>query len=403
MYVRQTTDALKPFFEACQTNDSYEDAHVTAALHSLRLAGWIHQEYGKLQVTMRKELSVLQGRLEKHIQWLERLPAADDPVAISKFVLPDSLSTVEINSILTLAAACTESATNKIEFAKSALSTLERLIDEKTIFSKAQKAVTDLAQTCHVFIFNVCFSVPRLHLAPLSGLDTWKKASNPTDALSSYGTLPQSYITQVGEHVLSLVQALEPFATESPQSLSLAQPIMLDLRHVAKQPWKELLTASGVMLDSASEDKIVDRLMNGKDLLDMVVGPALEEEVEPESGDGDEEEDEETKAITSFCNAWLDVVGLAVTGRLLERLLRIPNLTPKGCEHLQADLNYLVNVLTALGVQGHPHPLLVHMAELSMLEGDILLERIQGHDTREPLENCLASMEKRLAAMKGVH
>ena len=398
LYIQQTTDALKPFFEACQTSDSYEDAHVTAALHSLRLAGWVNQEYGKLQGATNQELTVLQGRVEKHIRGLERLPADDDPVATSKFVLPDSLSTVEINSMLTLNAACSESSANKLELAQAALGTLEQLIEEKTLFSKAQKAVMDMAQTCHVFIFNVCFSVPRLHLAPTSGLDAWKKSSDSTDASSSYGTLPQSYITQVGEHVLSLVQALEPFATESPQALALVQPIMVNLRHVAIQPWKELLTASGVMLDSATEDKVVDRLMDGKDLLDMVVGPALEEEVEP---DGDD--DEENKDVTAFCNAWLDVVGLAVTGRLMERLLRIPNLTPKGCEHLQADLNYLVNVLMALGVQGHPHPLLGHMAELSMLDGDILLERIQGHDTREPLENCLASMEKRLAAMKGVH
>ena len=39
--------------------------------------------------------------------------------------------------------------------------------------------------------------------------------------------------------------------------------------------------------------------------------------------------------------------------------------------------------------------------ELAVLEGDILRERIQSHDTREPLENCLAAMEKRLAAIRG--
>ena len=83
----------------------------------------------------------------------------------------------------------------------------------------------------------------------------------------------------------------------------------------------------------------------------------MEEEEGVDHDVEDEDNDEESKAITNFCNAWLDVVGLAVTGRLMERLLRIPTLTAKGCEHLQADLNYLVNVFSALGVAGHPHRL----------------------------------------------
>lgn len=398
-YIGQVTELLRPFLESCSASSShhYEDAHVTAALSILKVAGWMQTEYENLQAGTKQEFSVLQGRLEKHIRWLERIPSAtDDKSKAAKFVLPDSLSTVEINSMLTLAA-CGGSGANKVEAAQAALATLERLSNENTLFTKARQAVTDLSQVCHVFCFNVCFAVPRLHLASLSSLDAWNKSATAEDALASYGTLPQGYITHVGEHVLSLVQALEPFAMDA-ASLAMVQPVMKDLRHVAKQPWKELLHASGMEDDDLVDDKVLERLMVGKDLLDLVVGAPLEEEVEEPEGEGD---NEEAKAVTNFCNAWLDVVGLAVTGRLLERLLRIPTLTSKGCEHLQADLNYLVNVLMALGVQGHPHPLLGHVAELAVLDGSILRERIQSHDTREPLENCLAAMERRLAAIKG--
>ena len=123
----------------------------------------------------------------------------------------------------------------------------------------------------------------------------------------------------------------------------------------------------------------------------------MEEEEELE-----EQDDDANRAVTVFCNSWLDVVGLAVAGRLLERILRIPSLTPKGCEHLNADLNYLVNVFSALGVSGHPHPLLGHIAELAILDRDALTQTIAGRNRSDPVELALASIEERLAAIRGV-
>jgi hypothetical protein len=94
--------------------------------------------------------------------------------------------------------------------------------------------------------------------------------------------------------------------------------------------------------------------MDGKDLIGLVLGNAvLEGEVEE---DEDEEQDDDAKAVTAFCNAWLDVVGLAVTGRLLEQIMRIPLLTNNGCEHLHADLGYLENVFSAIRCRGPSSP-----------------------------------------------
>jgi hypothetical protein len=391
-YIHVVVQALQQWSEACQSQ-TYEDAHVLSALSVLRIAGWVQQQIDQLQQETRQELKVLEGRIVNHVQLLEGLPS--NPLAASKFVLPDSLSTVAINAMLTLSACGSLSNLSNLETAQMGVTTLERLSGEKMLLPKSQQAATALGQICHAFVFDVCFTVPRLHLASLSGLSPWKESTSVADPLASYGTPPQSYITQVGEHMLSLVQALEPFAADA-QSLALVQPVMVNLRHVSMQPWKELLRASGVE-ELADETKLLTRLMDGKDLLDLVVGSPLMEEEEGEP------EDDESRAVNTFCNSWLDVTGLAVTGRLLERVLRIPTLTAKGCEHLQVDLNYLVNVLTALGVQGHPHPLLGHMAELAVLDGTILRERIKGHDTREPLESCLSAMEQRLAAMRGIH
>jgi hypothetical protein len=116
----------------------------------------------------------------------------------------------------------------------------------------------------------------------------------------------------------------------------------------------------------------------------------------------EEDEDDANNEGTVFCNAWLDVVGLAVTGQLLERIMRINQLTPRGCEHLSADLNYLINVLSALGVSEHPHPLVNHFAELVMMDEAALKDQIMVRDRNLPLSAALRAAETRISSMRGI-
>jgi len=163
------------------------------------------------------------------------------------------------------------------------------------------------------------------------------------------------------------------------------------VRRVAQQPWLDFISASG----ATGSESVALTLMDGKALESFMMGAQMEEEE-----DETEEGDEENKEVTAFCNAWLDVVGLAVTGRLLERIMRIPFLTPKGCEHLNADLGYLVNVFSALGVSGHPHPLIGHVAELAVVEDQVMAERIASLDRNNSISSLLRSIEQRLLAMR---
>jgi hypothetical protein len=73
-------------------------------------------------------------------------------------------------------------------------------------------------------------------------MSAWEEAAG-THNFSSYGMLPQEYITQVGEHMLALVQALEPFASDK-EALSLANEVMDGVRRVAQQPWLDFMAAS---------------------------------------------------------------------------------------------------------------------------------------------------------------
>jgi hypothetical protein len=368
---------------------NFDESHVLCALEVLKIAGAFRKNLLDLEVKTRERLTVLSSRMSSYIskeKELEEVPATTTRKSSAAVVLlPDSFSAVEIDSFLTKAV-CFDEENNETN---AALVILQRLAESGPtsvpLYPETEDATRRLATSCHTFVFDVCAAVPRLHLKGMSSLQSWKEA-NEQD-INSYGILPQSYITHVGEHMLALVQALEPFASDS-EALGLANEVMGGVHGVAMQPWREFLSASGTM---GSED-VIKSLMNGENLDNFVVASAALGEEE-----GTEEEESEAN---KFCNVWLDVVSTAVTGRLLERIMRIPSLTPKGCEHLNTDLNYLVNVFSALGVRGHPHPLLGHLAELALVEADVLAHRIDGRNRGSSIEASLRSVEERLSAMK---
>ena len=98
------------------------------------------------------------------------------------------------------------------------------------------------------------------------------------------------------------------------------------------------------------------------------------------------------------------MVGSAVTGRLLERIMRIQKLGKRGGEHLNADLNYILNVLTALGLSDHPHPLLQRIGELAIMDKLELRDVIRASGGRygDGLGAIIRGAEVRIATLRGV-
>ena len=407
-----------------QNAGQLDESHVTGALQALLLAGTVQRRAEDWSRQTRERLGVMADRMASHTT---RFGTGDDSTddgvppddvqssrrasgAPPSFALPDALSAVEIDSFVTQAVC-----ENLLEAASSTLATLQRLAGTGSatnnpvmpstaviLFPQLQTSVQRLSRACHNFVFDTCSAVPLRQLSSIPSMPCWKAAGSSVADAASYGTLPQPYITQVGEHMLALVQALEPFAS-NPDSLALANEVMGDVRNVALQPWKDFVKATGGQAYPSSDgDKVVQQLMDGRALLGLVSGPSSFDDEEDERDGADGGADPDAKASAAFCNAWLDAVGCAVTGRLLERVMRIPSLSLRGCEHLHTDLNYLVNVMTALGVSGHPHPLLGHVAEAAALDGDALVERLAQRDPTVPLEKAIAAMEERLAAMRGV-
>jgi hypothetical protein len=139
--------------------------------------------------------------------------------------------------------------------------------------------------------------------------------------------------------------------------------------------------------------------MNGNDITDKVLSNVAlsDDDTQLEEGASDEEIE-----IAKFCNAWLDVIGLAVTGHLLEKIMRIPQLKLKGCDHVAADLNYLINVFSALGVAGHPHPLVSHLATLVTLSDQELNDQIKSRDSSDGIDTALKTIETRILLIRGI-
>jgi hypothetical protein len=384
--------------------EAFDEQHVLCAMEVLKLAGHFRRDLLTFEDKTRDRLSILSGRIVDHIQRnteVDKATSEKTGISAASFSLPDSLSVVEIDSVLTKLVCGDEESgtTQETDESNPALAVLNRLASAPEgergiiLYPEAEEAIRRLAHSCHTFVFDVCSAVPRRHLSSMSDMSTWKEGTS-SDAFDSYGTLPQAYITQVGEHMLALVQAFEPFAADQ-ETLSIANEVMDGVKDVALQPWGDFAASAGIN----GSESIIALLMNGKEIGDFVLNNAAlsEEDAGFEEGTSEAE-----RASATFCNAWLDVVGLAVTGRLLEKIMRIPQLTQKGCEHLNADLNYLINVFSALGVAGHPHPLVSHLAELATLSDQDLKDHILARDRGNTAEGALRSVEARVALLRGI-
>jgi len=396
----------------------FDEQYVHCALEILRIAGAFKRNLRSFEYSVRDRLRNLANQmLDSALEIPEEKATAGTGGGTAQ--IPDSLDMTQIRTMLSKEA-CDPPRTlvddgTGVKYPAPVVE-LRRLAGPSSkkasadflqppLFPKALDCTSRLARSCQSFVFEVCYAIPERHLRGISALPVWKQEGSGSGAEEdSYGILPQPFITQVGEHMLALVQALEPFASDK-EALGLANEVMDGIREVAFQPWKEFVAAAGCSFSDKDEYDQLNVLMDGKELVryfldDSTDGlPALDQE-----DDEDEEDDPEEKATTAFCNLWLDVVGLAVTGRLLERTMRIPRLGRKGAEHLASDLNYIRNVFTALGVSGHPHPLLGYIAKLVVLDEDTLRSRNRDRQSedRGPASEVIRRAELRVAYVRSI-
>ena len=372
----------------------FDEQHINCALEILRIAGMFKRNLRSFELSVKERLRMLSKVMVDTV--LDNDEEAD---------IPDELSPVQIRAVLAKQA-CDPSPTYIDDGTGVKKSTsvveLQRLAGQSSLFPKSLDSTSRLARSCLSLVFEVCSAIPERNLRGISTLPVWREEGGDEDE-ESYGILPQAFMTHVGEHMLALVQALEPFASDD-EALGLANEVMSDVMEVSVQPWKEFVAAAGCSF-MGNEKTQLEILMKGKDIKKYFLDNEDDDDeiVDDDVQDDDEEEEEGESAV--FCNKWLDVVGLAVTGRLLERTMRIPRLSKSGAEHLATDLNYICNVFTALGITGHPHPLLGYMAQLVTLDDESLRSTIQRRradtEVSEALE-VIKRAELRIAYVRNI-
>mmetsp|Transcript_3417 Transcript_3417/g.4543 ORF Transcript_3417/g.4543 Transcript_3417/m.4543 type:complete len:441 (-) Transcript_3417:95-1417(-) len=386
--------------------DTFDEQQVQYALDVLKIAGIIRRDLTAFEEKARDRLRILAGRMGAAIDQECSVKDTISNSGNSWSLVPNSLSAVDIEAILAMPT-CAEDGDMDGSSKSPSVLILQRFArpdkvgKNVVLFPDSVSATSRLVKSCQSFVFDICSALPMKHLEGLSLLPVWKQeesfwSSSTTD---TYGTLPQAHITHVGEHMLALVQALEPFASDT-DTLFLANLVMEDVEHVALKSWKGLLSA----IDCRdSNEEFVKLLMKGRSgIKDFLIH---QDSIQSFDDDEDAEDDDEVdSAKNAFCNQWLDAVCAAATGRLLEETMRIQHLSRKGCDHLAVDYNYIVNVFTALGVSGHPHPLLTHIVEMIKMDNDELQSRVAtvNSDHQSLTSKVVCNVEKRIALVKGI-
>jgi len=232
--------------------------------------------------------------------------------------------------------------------------------------------------------------------------------------------LPQQVITQCGEHLLSLVQELELFAASD----ALAD---LDALHgqaaahaIRSTGWGSAMrnassrTASKISTEGLEQlcrrpsalasIKAAEQDMFSSVISDLADIAGVETEgVEPKLQSrprGGSTMDETTErrtdaAAMQFVNEWLQAICDAVTGLVLSQISCIRVLTHRGRAQLAVDINYLSNVIDAMGLKAHP--LLTHTSTLLARNPIDLLSEVSKQSARgaagvalQWLDSCIA-------------
>lgn len=167
-----------------------------------------------------------------------------------------------------------------------------------TLLSAARAALTCLNQQAHQLAFDSVFLRIKQQLLLVSRMDSWNTAGigeTLTEGLPTFSLTPLEYISNIGQYLMSLPLNLEPFVTQEDSALELAL-------HAGKLPFP------------------------------------------PEQGD-------ELPELDNMADHWLGSIARATMQTYCDVILRIPELTLHSTKQLTTDIDYLINVMDALGLQ----------------------------------------------------
>ncbi|XP_070617012.1 conserved oligomeric Golgi complex subunit 7 [Erythrolamprus reginae] len=178
------------------------------------------------------------------------------------------------------------------------LYTLKEKGTSHNLLSASRSAFTRLNQLAHQLAFDSVFLRIKQQLLLVAKMESWSASGAGeilTDDLPNFSLTPLEYISNIGQYIMSLPLHLEPFVTQEDVALELAL-------HAGKLPFP------------------------------------------PEPGD-------EVPELDNMADYWLGALARATMQTYCEVILQIPELTPHSAKQLTTDIDYLTNVMDALGLQ----------------------------------------------------
>ncbi|XP_054850708.1 conserved oligomeric Golgi complex subunit 7 isoform X2 [Eublepharis macularius] len=221
------------------------------------------------------------------------------------------------------------------------LETLYALKEKGTshnLLAAPRSALARLNQLAHQLAFDSIFLRIKHQLLQAAMTEGWSTAGPGemlTDDLPNFSLTPLEYISNIGQYLMSLPLHLEPFVTQEDSALELAL-------HMGKLPFP------------------------------------------PEQGD-------ELPELDNMADYWLGSLARATMQTYCEVILQIPKLTPHATKQLATDIDYLVNVLDALGLQ--PSKALQHT---------LLLLKAKPEEYKQAAKPVPRRLASTIAAMRGL-
>lgn len=214
----------------------------------------------------------------------------------------------------------------------------EKGTGNSNLLSEPRTALTRLNQQANQLAFDSVFLQIKHQLCLVSKMESQDApgiGESYTEDLPTFSLSPQEYITNIGQYLMSLPLHLEPFVTQEDPALEMAL-------HAGKLPFP------------------------------------------PEQGD-------DLPELDNTADYWLGSIARATMQTYCDAILLIPQLSPRSTKQLVTDIEYLSNVMDALGLQ--PSRTLQHI---------VTLLRAKPEDYRQTAKLLPRRLTSTLAALRSI-
>lgn len=214
----------------------------------------------------------------------------------------------------------------------------EKATGNSSLLAEPRSALTRLNQQANQLAFDSVFLQIKQQLCLVSKIETQEAAGlgeSYTEDLPTFSLSPQEYITNIGQYLMSLPLHLEPFVTQEDPALEMAL-------HAGKLPFP------------------------------------------PEQGD-------DLPELDNTADYWLGSIARATMQTYCDAILLIPQLSPRSTKQLATDIDYLSNVMDALGLQPS-----------RSLQNIVTLLRAKPEDYRQTAKLLPRRLSSTIAALRSI-